>query len=232
MLAGVGPSWYQWLEQGRDISVSPQILDAVARVLRLDNAELRHLYRLAGQHPPEAAAEPQHDHVTANLQRLIDAWLPAPAHLMDAYWNRVASNRSSLAVFGIGAGSAQNCLVDYFTNPVYRTDDEAWQINAHCLVAQYRNACSTHRDDAGFAAVVEQAAELSPEFAGLWSRRDVAPGGVLAKVIHHPEVGELHLESTQLQVPSRPDLTLVLHTPDPETDTADKLARLAARPAG
>ncbi|AXE85802.1 hypothetical protein C1703_12375 [Streptomyces sp. Go-475] len=72
VLAGVGASWYQWLEQGRDISVSPQVLDSVARVLRLRDAERRHLYLLAGLNPPVPAVEPERRDMCDGLRRLID----------------------------------------------------------------------------------------------------------------------------------------------------------------
>ncbi len=89
VLAGVGASWYQWLEQGRDISVSPQVLDSVGRVLRLSNAERRHLYLLAGLNPPEREVEPEKRDMCDGLQRLIDTWMPYPAHIMDRYYNGV-----------------------------------------------------------------------------------------------------------------------------------------------
>ncbi|GDY74021.1 hypothetical protein SAV31267_035060 [Streptomyces avermitilis] len=118
VLAGVGASWYQWLEQGRDISVSPQVLDAVARVLRLSNAERRHLYVLAGLNPP--APEPASRDDCEGLRRLIDTWMPYPAHIMDIYYNCVMYNDAAGVVLGMRPENTQNCLIDFFTDQLYR----------------------------------------------------------------------------------------------------------------
>ncbi|MFE5242809.1 MULTISPECIES: helix-turn-helix transcriptional regulator [unclassified Streptomyces] len=223
VLAGVGVSWYQWLEQGRDITVSPQVLDSVARVLRLSSAERRHLYVLAGLNPPALEVDPAHQDMCEGLTRLIDAWMPFPAHIMDRYWNTVLYNDAASAVLGMRPGIVQNCMIAFFTDPVYRARSTHWEEIAPQVVAQFRAACSESPEDEGFRAVVAEARELSPEFAALWDRRDVVPGGQVRKELHHPLVGALSVESTQLRVPARPDLVIVLHTPLPDTGTEAKL---------
>ncbi|MFF8267879.1 helix-turn-helix transcriptional regulator [Streptomyces sp. NPDC016562] len=228
VLAGVGVSWYQWLEQGRDITVSAQVLDAVGRVLKLTSAERRHLYVLAGLNPPALEVAPADRDMCAGLKRLIEAWMPFPAHIMDAYWNTVLYNDAAALVFGMRPEIVQNCLIAFFTDPIYRSRSPHWEEVAKAVVAQYRAACSERPHDEGFRAVVEEARELSPEFAELWDRRDVRPGGQTQKQMEHPVVGTLHVESTQLRVPARPDLAIVLHTPLPETGTAEKLEWLAS----
>ncbi|CAM5319506.1 transcriptional regulator [Streptomyces spiroverticillatus] len=228
VLAGVGVSWYQWLEQGRDITVSPQVLDSVGRVLRLSSSERRHLYVLAGLNPPAPEVDPGAEDMCGGLRRLIDAWMPYPAHIMDVYWNAVQYNDAAAAVLGMRPDVVQNCLLSFFSDPVYRSRAKDWEGTASRVVAQFRSACSECPDDEGFRAVVAEAKEISPEFAELWARRDIAPGGLTFKDLLHPLVGELNLESTQLRVPARPDLTIVLHTPRPNTGTAEKLEWLAS----
>ncbi|MFI8995123.1 helix-turn-helix transcriptional regulator [Streptomyces sp. NPDC053542] len=226
VLAGVGASWYQWLEQGRDISVSPQVLDAVARVLKLRDAERRHLYVLAGLNPPLPRSEYDGDPICDGLQRLIDAWLPFPAHIMDPYWNTVAYNEASRLALGRGRpGVSSNCVIAYFTDPVYRSRAHSWQRNAPHIVAQYRAACSERPGDEGFAEVVREASAASGEFTRLWARQDVTPGGQLHQEMEHPLVGTLRFESTQLRVPSRADLTVVMHNAQ-DDETEAKLVRL------
>ncbi|MDQ1010870.1 transcriptional regulator with XRE-family HTH domain [Streptomyces sp. V4I23] len=230
VLAGVGISWYQWLEQGRDITVSPQVLDSVGRVLRLSSTERRHLYALAGLNPPPPEVDPGDKDMCAGLRRLIDAWMPNPAHIMDVYWNTVLYNDAAGAVLGMRPDVVQNCLLAFFTDPVYRARSCGWEEVAPRLVAQFRAACSECPDDEGFQEVVAQAKAVSPEFTELWERRDIAPGGQIRKEMEHPLVGRLVLESTQLRVPARPDLVIVMHTPVPDAtaDTAAKLEWLAS----
>lgn len=228
VLAGVGVSWYQWLEQGRDITVSPQVLEAVGRVLQLTSAERRHLYVLAGLNPPAPEVDPANTNMCQGLQRLIDAWMPFPAHIMDAYWNTVMYNDAAALVLGMRPEIVQNCLLAFFTDPIYRARSKRWEEIACNVVAQFRAACSERPEDDGFRAIVAEAKERSPEFAELWERRDIQPGGQLQKEMEHPVVGTLHVESTQLRVPARPDLVIVLHTPLPNTDTAEKLEWLTS----
>lgn len=228
VLSGVGVSWYQWLEQGRDITVSPQVLDSVGRVLKLSSAERRHLYVLAGLNPPALEVAPADRDMCQGLKRLIDAWMPFPAHIMDVYWNTVLYNDAAALVLGMRPEIVQNCLIAFFTDPIYRARSKHWEQIACSVVAQYRAAYSEWPDDEGFRAVIEEAREVSPEFAVLWDQRDIRPGGQMEKELEHPVVGTLFVESTQLRVPARPDLSIVLHTPVPSTDTAERLEWLTS----
>ncbi|MEU8619850.1 helix-turn-helix transcriptional regulator [Streptomyces sp. NPDC048623] len=228
VLAGVGVSWYQWLEQGRDITVSPQVLDSVARVLRLSPTERRHLYVLAALNPPAPEPAPEDRDMCQGLRRLIDAWMPFPAHIMDQYWNIVLYNDAAAIVLGMRPETVQNCLISFFTDPLYRARSTSWEEVAPKVVAQFRAACSECPDDDGFRQVVEEAKEASAEFAELWERRDILPGGQNRKKMDHPLVGPLIVEATQLRVPARPDLVIVLHTPLAEADTAAKLEWLVS----
>jgi len=228
VLAGVGASWYQWLEQGRDISVSPQVLDAVARVLRLSNTERRHLYTLAGLNPPAPEVAPGDRDMCDGLRRLIDTWMPFPAPIMDPYYNCVMYNDAAAVVLGMRPEITQNCVLDFFTDPLYRGRSHTWERNARTVVAQFRASCAAAPDDDGFRELLARLTGESPEFAELWERRDIEEAGQIRKVLDHPLVGLLAVESTAMKVPVRPDLTIVLHTPLPEANTAAKLEWLAS----
>jgi transcriptional regulator with XRE-family HTH domain len=216
VLAGVGVSWYQWLEQGRDITVSSQVLDSVGRVLGLNESERRHLYVLAGLNPPLPLSR-EEGQTSEDLVRLIEGWMPKPAHLLDRYWNLIAANDSAQLVLGYGAEEHENCLATFFLDPRYRPVYREWFTMARGIAAQYRGAMSAYPGDEGFALIVDDLAEKSPEFAELWALHEAVASTTVHKVLDHPDLGELHLESTQLQVPGRPDLIMVFHDPDPAT---------------
>ncbi|WP_367326284.1 helix-turn-helix transcriptional regulator [Streptomyces sp. HUAS ZL42] len=228
VLAGVGASWYQWLEQGRDISVSPQVVDSVARVLRLSDAERRHLYVLAGLNAPAPEVEPGKRDMCEGLRRLIDAWMPYPAHVMDMYYNCVMYNDAAAMVLGMRPDITQNCLIDFFTDPMYRSRSKSWERNARTVVAQFRAACAARPDDEGYQAVLAEVRAASAEFTELWERRDIEDAGQIPKELDHPVVGLLCLEASVMKMPVRPDLSIVLHTPLDEANTAAKLEWLAS----
>jgi transcriptional regulator with XRE-family HTH domain len=228
VLAGVGVSWYTWLEQGRDIKVSDGVLDAVARALRLDGAEREHLYLLAGLNPPRAEAEPAVP-VAPELQRVLDAWAPRPGYVRDPRWNFVAINTAARTVFGYG-DTDHNCLVTFFTNARYRALHTHWEQAAPGVVARFRADAARHPDDAGFTELIDGMLAASPEFAALWARHDVSSGGQAIKAVRHPDVGELVFESTLLPLPDRPGHHLVLHNPKPGSETGARLERLMSGP--
>jgi transcriptional regulator with XRE-family HTH domain len=97
-LAGVGVTWYTWLEQGRDIRVSPEVLAGIARALQLEPAERAHLFRLAGHEPP--ASEPAAAVISPRLQHVLDCWDPFPGHVTGRRRDVLAWNRASELING------------------------------------------------------------------------------------------------------------------------------------
>ncbi|WP_345072852.1 helix-turn-helix transcriptional regulator [Phytohabitans flavus] len=224
-LAGVGVSWYTWLEQGRDITVSAEVLDAVARALRLSEAERVHLYALAGLNAPrvrgtrDAAVPPE-------LHDLLEGWAPRPAMLLDRYWNLLALNDTARAVFGLDEQS-RNCLVAFFTDERYRRMHVHWAAVAPSVVAAFRADAAQAVGDPGFDRVVAELRAASAEFGTLWERHDVAVHGAAVKAVHPPAVGDLIFDKTALLVADHPDWRLEVYSPRPGTATEDRLRRLS-----
>ncbi|MGW4246596.1 helix-turn-helix transcriptional regulator [Nocardia sp. NPDC004722] len=228
VVAGVGVSWYTWLEQGRDITVSPEVLDAVASALLLDDLERAHLYMLAGMNPPCRAVD-SGTTLTPELRNLLDAWGDRPAVLRDRYWNVLAYNDIAATVFGYD-GPGHNCLITYFTNPRYLAMPEIWTRAAPAVVAAYRADSARCPDDPGYTSVLTELATRSPQFAALWDRHDVGTPRQAVNALHHPEVGDLHFDTTTLTLADQPDRHIVLYNPHPAHDTATRLTRLAHPP--
>ncbi|WP_316520082.1 helix-turn-helix transcriptional regulator [Kitasatospora brasiliensis] len=216
-LAGVSASWYQWLEQGRDISVSPQVLDAIARALRLDQAERSYLYALAGLNPPvPLGSEPLE--VDVMLARFVENNSPYPAFVVDPYWNLVIANEATYDILGYRR-SYRNSIVAFFTSSRLRERIVNWNELAPWIAAQYRYGMINRPQDLGYEIIVGELMEQSPEFAELWSRHDVQAEGVNFKILDHPELGELHFDVARMRIPQFSDLLIVLYTPRPEKET-------------
>ncbi|NDL60307.1 helix-turn-helix transcriptional regulator [Phytoactinopolyspora mesophila] len=224
VLAGVGVSWYTWLEQGRDITVSADVLDAISRVLRLSEPERAHLYLLAGHNRPQAAGS-REAAVSQQLRNLLDAWTPRPAVLRDRYWNLLAVNDAARTVFGFG-DTDHNCLIAFFTNARYRGMHVQWTTVAPAVVAAFRADAAHAPDDPELTRVIEDLSAISPEFTELWARHDVGVPAQAVKAVHHPEAGDLLFDTTTLTVADHPDWHLVLYNPQPGTGTGDRLDRL------
>jgi transcriptional regulator with XRE-family HTH domain len=227
VLAGVGVSWYTWLEQGRDITVSPQVLDAIARALRLTPAERTHLHLLAGLNPPppdDGPAEP----VPGPVQRLLDAWDPRPAYVLDRHWGLAATNDAAREVFGFSEHD-HNCLVSFFTSVRYRASFADWGAAAPDVVARFRADAARHPGDPEFARITADLATVSDEFAALWQRHDVTADPHGTKAVVHPRAGTLWFEYTTLPLPHQPGSRVVLHNPRPGTGTEEALEGLVRR---
>ncbi|MEV0283022.1 helix-turn-helix transcriptional regulator [Kribbella sp. NPDC050820] len=211
-LAGVGVSWYTWLEQGRDINVSGEVLDAISKALLQTEPERSHLYLLAGLNPPLTQATDSE--VSPELRRLVDAWSPRPAILRDRYWNLLAINDATRTVFGYD-DTDHNCLISFFTNERYRGMHVHWAAVAPAVVAAFRADAARAPGDPEFDRVVDELSTASPEFAALWARQEVGVPGQAVKAVNHPEAGELFFDLTTLAVTDHPDWLLELYVPRP-----------------
>jgi len=225
VLAGVGESWYAWLEQGRDINVSDRVLDAVAGALLLTEPERAHLYRLAGLQPPprahgaEVIADPR-------LQRVVDGWGDSPAYVIDRRWDIVVANAAARAVFALREED-HNCVVAFFTNPHSRDRYPNRPEVAEFVVSQFRADAARFPGDERFPRLVARLCAESPEFAELWARHEVSVDHPRERLVDHPVVGRLELEQHAFALADREDTKLMLFTAAPDSESARRLAELA-----
>lgn len=215
MVAGVGVSWYTWLEQGRDINVSADVVEAVGRALQLSHAERTHLHLLAGLNPPAdgAGGDPT---VPAELRNVLDASSPRPAILRDMYWNVLGLNDATASTFGIDPDvdpRDRNCLIAFFTDDRYRGMHSAWAAAAPLVVAAFRADAAHHPGDDGFTRIVTRLSAVSEEFVRMWARHDVGVAAQSVKAIRHPDLGDLYFDTTTLRVVDHPRWFLELYNP-------------------
>lgn len=233
VLAGVGVTWYTWLEQGRPINVSTQVLTAVGRALQLDDVETQHLRRLAGvQQPAAPEAPPSRDPALLTaVQHVLDKLDPYPACLQTALFDVLAYNRAYGALFtdlGLLPAPERNCAVQFFTDPQWRDRYLDPDIVATRMVARMRAAASATASH-GAPDVVNRLREESDEFARLWKRHDVLLKHYEVKHLHSPLVGRLNLNFVSTTVPDTGHRMTVMTPTDDETSR--RLQRLSALPA-
>jgi MmyB-like transcription regulator ligand binding domain/Helix-turn-helix domain len=228
MLAGVGATWYTWLEQGRDVRASLDVLEAVARALRLTRAERTHLILLGrGEEAPPCKTPAER--VSPTLRRLIENLGPSPAFVLGRRWDYLAFNRAARVVFGdynsIPRG-ARNHLWLTFMDPGRRDMFDDWERSSRLLVAKFRADSARHLGDPSFEELIHALRSSSQEFCKAWKRHEVSGSGEGRKKINHPDVGTLVFEHAVFNPVEAREQRLVLYTPTPEHDTAAKLAEL------
>ncbi|NHQ92637.1 helix-turn-helix transcriptional regulator [Janthinobacterium lividum] len=172
-LAGVGLTWYTWLEQGRDIGVSSVFLDKLAEVLKLDAAERRHLFLLAHARPPVEEGK-TFCVVPPPVRRLMHE-LAHPAYVLNLRWDVLAFNAGADTLFGFGAHAAsrRNLLWLLFTDPLLRARFTAWEEQAPLMLSSFRRDYARATQEADIHALVEELEKVSPEFKRWWRRHDV-----------------------------------------------------------
>jgi hypothetical protein len=222
-LAGVGVTWYTWLEQGRPINASVQVLAAVARTLRLDQAEQEHLYRLADV--PDAAAATAGpgatcEQVTPDVQAILDGLVPLLACVLNERFDLLAWNAAYAALWpGIVAAAPgeRNTLWQVFTHPrcchPFVNRDE----HLSMMVAQFRGAYGRHVGEPAWTGFVRRLQAASPYFARLWAEHEVANPAAYLKVFRHPAHEHLVMNTTSLAVLAVPGTRIVVYTPADET---------------
>ncbi|MGC0382334.1 helix-turn-helix transcriptional regulator [Streptomyces sp. SAI-129] len=227
VLAGVGVTWYTWLEQGRPINVSAQVLRAVARVLRLDDVEQRHLHQLAGSSTPKDEPAEDDPGLPAAFQPVLDKLDPFPACLQTPLFDVLAYNRAYRFLFtdmDLIPPGERNCAVQFFTDPDWRSRYVDGDLVAARMVARMRTEIGTELGAAAAAGIVDDLRERSEEFARLWARHDVLPQQYETKRLDSPLVGQLQLNFVSTHVPDTGHRMTVM-TPADES-TARRLARM------
>jgi transcriptional regulator with XRE-family HTH domain len=228
-LAGVGVTWYTWLEQGRPINVSVQVLDAVSRTLRLDAIERAHLFRLADVPGATAIATCDDCPLPAEVQQVLDA-LPLPASVTTERFDLLAWNAVYAALFPrvtSASPAERNTLLSILTGPPCCSPVDDKEVHCDAMVAQLRAAYGRHVGDPAWTHFIRRMEAESPAFAKAWAAHDVGQLGSVVKVFRHPGAGRIVTTSTSFAVQTMPGARMVVYTPaDDESKTA--LARLAA----
>lgn len=229
LLAGASTDYVVRLEQGRSSTPSAQMLTALARALRLTDDERDHLFHLAGQRPPPSQGA--NAHARAGLLRMLDLLGETPAVVLSDLGETLAQNRMSALLTGEQVGlrgdrryHAWRWFVDPAARSQYPPDEQ--DHHSRVTVADLRATAARRAGDEEMDGLIRRLREASPEFAGLWDGHEVAVRRADRKRIVHPEVGIVAVDCETLVTPDHGQLLLVL-TPTPGTDAAEKLALLA-----
>jgi transcriptional regulator with XRE-family HTH domain len=226
-LAGVGTTWYTWLEQGREVRASLDVLEAIARALRLTPAERTHLVLLGrGEVPPPARSD---ERVSPTVRRLIENLGTNPAYVLGRRWDYLAWNSAACAILGDlddVPRPARNHVWMHFMDPARRERFPDWSRSSRILVAKFRADHAHHIGDPSFEELVSSLRNSSAEFCKLWRKHEVAQTGVGRKTVVHPTAGTLIFEHAVFNPQESPEQRLILYSPLPDEDTPAKLAAL------
>ncbi|HEX3789286.1 MAG TPA: helix-turn-helix transcriptional regulator [Pseudonocardiaceae bacterium] len=226
MLVGISADYYLRLEQGRDRNPSVQVLESLARVLRLDDDATAYLLSLAADKPRRARRRPRKETVPPGISKLV-ATLPLPAFVEGRYFDVLAANPLATALSPRLVAGA-NRLRDVFLDPAERAFFPDWDAATAGLVAGFRQSVGTDTDDPRFIELVGELSLASPHFRRLWARHDVHAREGAPMRLDHPQVGELRLNREKLSIGGTAGQMLVIYHPDAGTDDADKLALLGS----
>ncbi len=230
-LAGVGLAWYTWFEQGRNIGVSAGFLENLARVLKLDAAERRHLYLLAHQRPP---SEPGRTWCTvpAQVRRLMDDLPARPAYILNLRWDVVAWNAAADRVFDFSAQAPgrRNLLWMLFADPAMRQLFVDWPSQAPAMLSTFRRDYASAAGEPDVAELVDELERVSPDFKAWWREHDVHGACIGLRSLRIGPLGELAFEHATLSVDESRHLRLVVYAPAPGEPRAADFARWLEAP--
>lgn len=225
LLAGVGVTWYTWLEQGRDVSASPEVLSALAGALRLDPTERQHMFALNGHEVARRTVGPEH--ASEPIRRMLDSLTRQPALVIGRRWDILAWNPAAVALFGDYEkllGDARNMMHLVFANPAHRALLVDWEPLARTALAMFRADSARYAGDPEFARLITELKKSSAEFRRWWPKHEVRAPFAGHKRIEHPVAGRMVFEYTAFA--ANEDLKLVVYTPLEEAQTIAKLDKL------
>ncbi|NNN35478.1 helix-turn-helix domain-containing protein [Streptomyces sp. S3(2020)] len=227
-LSAVGVTWYTWLEQARDIQVSIQVLDALARTLLLDPSERAHLFQLAGAADPTPATSCPS--ITPALRQVIEQMEPIPACVQNSRYDILAYNRTyGLLLCDLDAVPPEdrNCMVLCYTNEEWAGSIVHLEETRRLMAARLRASMANHLAEPAWKMLLKRLRTESPEFREAWDRHEVVSHRTKRKEFLNPHVGRVSVVHTDLWL--GPDLgpRLVTYTPADE-ESRERLERLHA----
>ncbi|MBV9553696.1 MAG: helix-turn-helix domain-containing protein [Alphaproteobacteria bacterium] len=213
-LAGLSTTWYTWIEQGRDVSVSPHSLARLAAALRLGRAERAYLFELAGKRDPQPGASDAAD--LAPVVPAAVAAIAAPAYVLDRHWDARCWNAAAERLFlgWLDRGSPRNLLHFIFLQPGARALIDDWPGRARRVVAEFRAHCAAHLDDQGLHTLIAELRRQSAEFDEMWEQHGVLGREGGRRTFNHPRDGFLRYEQVTFELAGHPDVKLTVLVPN------------------
>ncbi|MBF6299391.1 helix-turn-helix domain-containing protein [Nocardia amamiensis] len=225
-LAGISADYIIRLEQGRATNPSPQVVEALARALRLTQEERAHLFHLAGLAPPGPGMVPRH--ITPSVHRMLDRLTGTPVAVFDAAWTQLLANPLYTALMGEWDGNDLNAVWRNFLNPHSRVrhTPESKAALQQAQVADLSRTASRYPDDEKLHSLIAELRRRSAHFDRLWESSAFGRHQAARKTIDHPHVGALTLDCDVLSVDGS-DLRIMVYTAQPGTEDAARLAVLS-----
>lgn len=214
-LANIGTSYYVWLEQGRDVHPSAQVLEGLAQALRLTLNERRYLFLLAGQALP-AYVVPDEECVSPALQRLLAELDPIPAYVVGRRRDYLAWNRAADLILNISEPTPPydfNSVWQLFVRPSTPQLFVDWERAGRNVLADFHTSCARYSGDAWITQLVADLKRVSPQFSQWWLEPEALAAGARQKELQHSVLGRIQFEFHILQLPSDPDVTIHIYTP-------------------
>jgi transcriptional regulator with XRE-family HTH domain len=213
-LCGLSTTWYTWIEQGRDVSASPQALARLAEVLRLGRAGRAYLFEVAGKRDPDPPAS-ETEEVPPSVLACVHA-ISAPAYLLDRTWTARGWNAPAERLFvgWLDQPQERNLLRFIFLRPGARSLICDWAARARRVAAEFRAACSAHLDDPALRGLIAGLRQESREFAQSWDQHGVLEREGGLRTFNHPRDGFLRYEQVTFDVASQPDWKLTILVPE------------------
>ena len=228
-LAGVGSTWYTWLEQGRAVRASVEVLESIAQALRMTAAERQHLLLLGRGDAPSTA--PQPEMVAPSLRAVIEHLGNHPAFVVGRRFDYLAWNRAASVLLGdldqIPVHQRNHVWLT-FMDPRRRELLTDWEFSSQQVVAKFRHAAAENLGDPSFEELIRALRASSREFCRAWKLHEVSQGSAGRKVLNHPVAGRLVFEHVVLNPQEQPDQRLALYVPMDEDDSVARFAALMA----
>jgi transcriptional regulator with XRE-family HTH domain len=228
-LSGVSVSWYTWLEQGRDMRVSDEVLERICHTFRLSEDERIYLFSLVQRRPPRLHRDARFE-APAEIVRMING-LMAPAVVMNLRWDVLAWNTLNSLIFrdyALTPPAERNLVEILFTRPSHYEDPIVFETMARRLLAKLRVDYSKSDDDPRFEAMIRRLNMVSPLFRRIWRAPEINVRSYGSHRFTHPEYGDLAFEHTSYVPDGHPAVRVVICTPD-DPATWQAVTRISAK---
>lgn len=231
-IAGVSTTWYTWLEQGRDIKMSVQVLDSIALALQLNEDERQYLFMLALEQPAPTTFVDKIPTVSPALSRILTELHDCPTIISDRRCNIVGWNQAAAAIFldfAMIPEEQRNMIWLLFTRKELKALAVNWHDFVKGFLAMFRSYYGQYVGDNWYSEFIELMSEQSQDFRAFWNQSDVSSAPEVFIEFRHAKVGKMLFDLTTLQVQGRTDLRCSVYTPSPGSDTDSKVRLLMSK---